>query len=251
MSENKNIYFASDFHLGSDGVFSSKEREMKIVRWLDSIKEDAGDLYLMGDIFDYWFEYAEVIPRGFTLFLGKLHSLALSGINIYIFTGNHDKWFFDYLEEEIGATIYRKPIVKAIGGKKFYLAHGDVLGSVSFWDKLVNSIFENKFLQWMFARIHPNTGIRIMKYFSNLSRNSHSEYDKLFIPEREYLLGYAEEYSKKDDSIHYFVFGHRHIPIIYPLSNKFSSMVNLGDWIEHFTYGVFDGNEFKLKKYEE
>jgi len=169
MIENKKIYFASDFHLGSDGKIPGKKREKIVVKWLTSIENDAEALYLMGDIFDYWFEYKEVVPRGFTLLLGKLHNLRLKGIPVFFFTGNHDMWIFDYLEKEMDISIVRKPVIKVLEGKKFFLAHGDGLGKVPLGDRLMKIIFSNRVLQWLFARIHPNTGIRIMKFFSNLT----------------------------------------------------------------------------------
>ena len=250
MTAEKKIFFASDFHLGSDGKISSKDREKKVVKWLNSIEKEMEALYLMGDIFDYWFEYKEVVPRGFTLLLGKLHDLRLKGIPIVFFTGNHDMWFFDYLEKEMDISIHKKPVIKTINNKKFFLAHGDGLGKVPFGDKLMKSVFSNKFAQWLFARIHPNTGIKIMKFFSNLSRNSHSEYEKEFVPESEFLVQFAEEYLKKHNSIDYFVFGHRHIPVKYKLSNDKSYLIHLGDWIDNFSYGEFDGKNFNIKKYE-
>ena len=250
MTEGGNIYFASDFHLGSDAEMPSKDREKIIVSWLDKIENDAAALYLMGDIFDYWFEYAEVAPRGFLLLLGKLAQMRMKGIPIFFFTGNHDMWVFDYLKDEIGMQIISKPVVKKIKGKNFLLAHGDGLGKVPFGDRLMKAAFSNKILQWLFARIHPNSGIRIMKFFSNLSRKSHKGYDENFIATKEYLVGYSEDFLKNDNNIDYFVFGHRHIPVIHLLSNGESKMINLGDWISNFTYGIFDGNEFKLEKYE-
>jgi len=248
MSKGKKIFFASDFHLGYDGKFSGKYREKIIVKWLNSIEKEIEALYLMGDIFDYWFEYKEVVPRGFTLLLGKLHDLRLKGIPVFIFTGNHDMWLFDYLEKEMDISIIRKPVIKVFNNKKFFLAHGDGLGKVPLLDKIMKMAFSNSVLQWIFARIHPNTGIAIMKFFSNLSRNSHSVYEKEFNPEKEFLVGFAESYLAKDASIDYFVFGHRHIPVQYKLSNGKSFMINLGDWIENFTYGVFDGEHFSINK---
>jgi UDP-2,3-diacylglucosamine hydrolase len=250
MMQGKKIFFASDFHLGSDGKFSSKEREKIIVEWLSSIENKAEAIYLMGDIFDYWFEYKEVVPRGFTLLLGKLHDLRLKGVPVIFFTGNHDMWIFDYLEKEMDIQVKRKPVIEIFNNKIFFLAHGDGLGNVPLGDKLMKIAFSNSFLQWLFARIHPNTGIRIMKFFSNVSRNTHSEYSEEFIQEKEFLLQFAEDYIKNDDSIDYFVFGHRHIPVKYPLSNSRSFMVNLGDWIENFTYGEFDGEQFNIRKYD-
>ncbi len=244
------IYFASDFHLGYDGKLSGDEREALIVKWLDDISEDALEIYLLGDIFDYWFEYKEVVPRGFTLLLGKLRELTNKGVSIIFFTGNHDMWVFDYFEKELNIPTLRKPVVKELLGKKFYLAHGDGLGNVSFLDRLMKIGFSNRVLQWLFARIHPNTGIKIMKYFSSLSRNSHSEYEMKYNEGKEHLVNFAEEYLKQNPSIDYFVFGHRHIVLNLVLSDSKTRFINLGDWINHFSYGVFDGKEFKIEYYE-
>ncbi len=249
MKKNK-VYFASDFHLGYDGKLSSAEREKMVVSWLDQVSQDAKEIYLMGDVFDYWFEYAEVVPRGFNLLLGKLRELTDKGVVIYFFTGNHDMWVFDYFEKELKIPTFRKPVIKEILGKKFYLAHGDGLGEVSFLDRLMKIGFSNRILQWLFARIHPNTGLKIMKYFSNLSRNSHSEYEVQYREGKEHLVIFAEKYLESDSSIDYFVFGHRHIVLNMFLSDKKTKFVNLGDWISHFSYGVFDGNDIKIGYYE-
>ncbi len=249
MNKNK-VYFASDLHLGYNGNLSSDEREKIIVNWLAQVSQDAKEIYLMGDIFDYWFEYAEVVPRGFNLLLGKLRDLRDKGVVIYFFTGNHDMWVFDYFEKELKIPTFRKPVIKEILGKKFYLAHGDGLGEVAFLDRLMKIGFSNKILQWLFARIHPNAGLKIMKYFSNLSRNSHSEYEVKYKEGKEHLVNFAEKYLESDNSIDYFVFGHRHIVLNMLLSDNKTKFVNLGDWISHFSYGVFDGNEFEIAYYE-
>ncbi|NNF35008.1 MAG: UDP-2,3-diacylglucosamine diphosphatase, partial [Saprospiraceae bacterium] len=165
-------YFASDFHLGLDVSISSLEREKKIVRWMDGIKNDAKAIYLVGDVFDYWFEYGTVIPKGYTRLLGKLAELRDIGIPIYFFIGNHDMWMFRYLDEEMGIPIYRQPIQREIDGKKFFIGHGDGLGPGDHGYKFIKSIFSNRFCQWLFARIHPNLGIRIMKYVSGRSRHT-------------------------------------------------------------------------------
>lgn len=250
MIHKKKVYFASDFHLGFDGKYSSRDREAMVVSWLDSISVDAEAIYLLGDIFDYWFEYNEVVPKGFALLLGKLRELKNKGISIYFFTGNHDMWVFNYFEEELGIPTIRKPIIKEIFGKKFYLAHGDGMGEISFLDKLMKHGFSNKILQWLFARIHPNSGIKLMKYFSNLSRNSHSEYDSEVNLENETLVLYAKKFLITDATIDYFVFGHRHIVLNIQLDESNSNFINLGDWITHFSYGVYDGEKFSIKYYE-
>jgi UDP-2,3-diacylglucosamine hydrolase len=247
---SKNIYFASDFHLGIDASMPSSQREILIVDWLSEIEDSAEEIYLLGDIFDYWFDYKEVVPKGYTLLLGKLKYLRFKGIPIYFFTGNHDMWMFDYFEKELDIPTYRNPLIKNIKGKKFYLAHGDGLGEVKFRDKLMKKTFANPVLQWLFARIHPNTGLSVMRYFSRLSRSSHGDYENNFDHDNEFLLHYSEVQLKHFHDIDYFVFGHRHIPIKLMLSNSKTEFINLGDWISHFTYGVFDGNIFKLEYYQ-
>ena len=246
----KKVYFASDFHLGFDATMSSKEREIIIVHWLTEIEDNAEEIYLLGDIFDFWFDYKEVVPKGYALLLGKLKQLRLKGIPIYFFTGNHDMWVFDYFENELDIITYRKPQIKIIKGKKFYLAHGDGLGAIRIRDKMMKKTFANPILQWLFARVHPNTGLSIMKYFSRLSRFSHGEYENNFNHENEFLLTYSEAQLKNHDDIDFFVYGHRHIPIKLTMLNSKTEFINLGDWISHFSYGVFDGNEFGLEYYE-
>jgi len=246
---SKKIYFASDFHLGIDSTLSSKEREIIIVSWLNDIENSAEEIYLLGDIFDFWFDYKEVVPKGYTLLLGKLRYLVLKGIHVFLFTGNHDMWIFDYFEKELEIPTIREPLIKTIYGKNFYLAHGDGLGPVRFRDRIMKKTFANPQLQWLFARIHPNTGLAIMKFFSNASRNSHSEYEKEFNPAKEFLLHYAEEFLKTNQEIDYFIFGHRHIPVRMTLSNGHTEFLNLGDWVTHFSYLVFDGKNISLEYY--
>ncbi|MEZ4909102.1 MAG: UDP-2,3-diacylglucosamine diphosphatase [Saprospiraceae bacterium] len=248
MARNK-IYFISDLHLGVDTKIPSDERELLVFDWLNEIEDSAEEIYLLGDIFDYWFEYSEVVPKGFILLLGKLKELRLKNIPIYFFTGNHDMWVFDYFNDFLDIPTFRKEIIKTIKGKKFYLAHGDT-GKVNFMIILLKIYSQINSWQWCFARIHPNTGIKIMKFFSVLSRNSHSEYEKIFVPEKEILLNFAQSYIETDPEIDYFVFGHRHIPKQILLKNKKSQFINLGDWVEHFTYGVFDGENFELKTFK-
>ncbi|MGE5355177.1 MAG: UDP-2,3-diacylglucosamine diphosphatase [Deltaproteobacteria bacterium] len=246
----KKIYFASDFHLGIDAGISSYDREIMLVRWLSDIENDAEEIFLLGDIFDYWFDYREVVPKGFTLLLGKLKYLRLKGIPIYFFTGNHDMWVFDYFEKELDIPTFRKPLIKFLNEKKFYLAHGDGLGNVKFRDKLMKTSFANPLLQWLFARIHPNTGLAIMRFFSKMSRNSHSECDNNFDPDTEYLLNHSKDILNKTSDIDYFVYGHRHIPIKTKIPGHDVEFIYLGDWITHFSYGVFDGKEFRIEYYK-
>lgn len=249
MKEKNKIYFASDFHLGVPTFEKSLEREKKVIRWLDSIKEDAAELYLMGDVFDFWFEYKTVVPKGHVRLLGKLAELSDSGIKLHYFTGNHDMWTFDYLEKEINVTIYRSPIERNYSGKDFYIGHGDGLGPGDHGYKFIKKIFASKICQWLFARLHPNFGIGIANYFSRKSRIATGTTDEVFRgEEKEWLVIYSKEILAKK-YFDYLIFGHRHLPLDITINNK-SRYINLGDWIQYFTYGVFDGKDFELKKFD-
>jgi len=246
---SKPIYFASDFHLGMDNsVSSSSERERLIIRWLDSIIDEAGQLYILGDLFDYWFEYSKVVPKGFVRVLAKLAQFTERDIPVHIFTGNHDMWMFDYLENEIGANVYREPITRELGGKQFFLGHGDGLGPGDHGYKFIKKIFRSRINQWLFARLHPNFGIGLMQRFSKTSRESQDEAYEFLGPEKEWLVQFCEDHLKKNE-IDFFVFGHRHLPIDYQLSKPNARYINCGDWIRHNTFVVFDGEQLELKKF--
>lgn len=244
MQSGEKIYFGSDFHLGFPSFEESLVREKKVVRWLDNIKNDASEIYLLGDIFDYWFEYRKVVPRGFTRFLGKISEITDSGIPVHFFTGNHDIWVFDYLPMETGIILHRKPVEKEYNGLKFYLGHGDGLGPGDRNYKLLKKVFTSKILQWLFARIHPNFSIWFAHKWSHSSR-----FSKVNEPfkgeENELLIIYAKEILKKKH-FDYFIFGHRHIPVIHPLT-KNTTFIYLGDWIDNYSYGVFDGEKVDIK----
>lgn len=240
------IYFISDLHLGAPDAASSKEREMRFVKWLEEIRKDASVLYVVGDLFDFWFEYKRAVPRGFTRAIGKLAELADSGIEIHLFTGNHDMWIFDYLPQEIGAQLHRKPIIREYGGKRFLIGHGDGLGPGDHGYKFIKKVFANRFLQWSFARLHPNFGIWLADFFSRRSRMHTGGDDAVFKGEdNEWLFQYCKDVLK-EEHFDYFVFGHRHLPLDLQVSEK-SRYVNLGDWIRYFTYAVFDGDDLTLK----
>ncbi|MBN1790842.1 MAG: UDP-2,3-diacylglucosamine diphosphatase [Bacteroidales bacterium] len=238
------MYFISDVHLGLYPPEKSLIRERLLVNWLDGIKADAAELYLLGDIFDFWHEYRYVAPRGFTRFLGKIAELADSGVQLHFFTGNHDIWIYDYLPGEIGLTLYRQPVTRNINGKKFFIGHGDGIGSGDNGYKLMKWGFTNKILQWLFARIHPNASMAFGKRWSKSSR-----YAKGIIAEpyrgddQESQVVYARE-TLQHEHFDYFIFGHRHIPFDVALGT--SRVVNLGDWINNFTYAVWDGKELEL-----
>jgi len=250
LNSAKKIYFASDFHLGAPDYESSMIREKLIVKWLDEIKTDAAEIYLMGDMFDFWYEYRHTAPKGFVRFLGKLAELSDAGIPITFFTGNHDMWMFHYLEKEIGVTIYRKPIEKTFNGKKFYLGHGDGLGPGDHGYKFIKRMFSNKVCQWLFARIHPNFGMGMAHFWSHKSRasNGGENEEKFLGAEHEWLAIYAKEILQHQH-FDYFVFGHRHLPLDIQL-NAQSKYINLGEWVTYNSYAVFDGENLELKYYK-
>jgi UDP-2,3-diacylglucosamine hydrolase len=248
LSTKKKIYFASDFHLGVPSYEKSLERERLIVQWLDEAKKDAAEIFLMGDVFDFWFEYRQTAPKGFVRLLGKIAEITDSGIPVSFFTGNHDMWMFEYLPKEIGITIHRQPITRVYNGKKFYLGHGDGLGPGDHGYKFIKKVFANKFCQWLFARLHPNFGMGMAHYWSNKSRLSNGPEDKKFHgDENEWLAIYSREILKKEH-FDYFIFGHRHLPLDIRLSEN-SRYINLGEWVNYNSYAVFDGNELELKYY--
>lgn len=243
-------YFASDFHLGLDLKLSSKRRERIIVKWLDSIKSDCDALFLLGDLFDYWFEYKNVVPKGFNRLISKLADFTEEGIPVNIFTGNHDMWMYDYFESEIGAKVFKTPQRITLNDKSLLIGHGDGLGPGDKKYKLLKKFLSNRFNQWLFARFHPNFGISLMKYFSQISRESDKESPKFLGPEKEWLVQYAEQ-KLKTEKIDYFIFGHRHLPIEYMLSNGKSKYLNAGDWMNHFSYVKLDVHNIHLLKFED
>ncbi len=249
MQSGKKIYFASDFHLGVPDYESSREREDRIVRWLNEISKDAEEIYLVGDLFDFWFEYKHAVPRGYIRLLGKLAELSDSGIKITLFTGNHDMWIFDYLPKEIGCELYRKPIEREYNGKQFIIGHGDGLGPGDKGYKFIKKVFASKVCQWLFARLHPNFGIGLANFFSRRSRKMTGEADDQYFGEEEWLVIYSNEILEKK-KVDYFVFGHRHYPMDITLKNGHSRYLNLGEWIKYNTYAVFDGENLEMKAFE-
>lgn len=247
MSASKNIYFASDFHLGAPNYEESFKRELKIIKWLDEIKTSASEIYLLGDIFDFWFEYKHAIPKGFVRLQGKIAEITDSGIPVHVFTGNHDMWIFDYLPKELGIILHRKPIKKTYNGKIFLIGHGDGLGPGDLFYKMLKGFFDSKICQWLFARIHPNLGIGIANAWSKKSRKTNLAYDEIFLGEdKELLVQYCKTYLK-NEHIDYFVFGHRHLPLEIKVGEN-STYINLGEWIKQNTFAVFDGATLQLLK---
>jgi UDP-2,3-diacylglucosamine hydrolase len=248
METNKKIYFASDFHLGAPDYATSLEREKRIVKWLDEIKDDAEEIFLVGDLFDFWFEYKTVVPRGYVRILGKIAELTDSGIPVHLFTGNHDMWIFDYLPKEINIILHKEPIEREFGGKKFLIGHGDGLGPGDNGYKFLKKVFANKFCQWLFAIIHPDLGMKIANYWSHRSRIFNEAHEEKFLGEsKEWLVIYCKEVLQKKH-YEYFIFGHRHLPLDIKL-NEGSRYINLGEWFKSNSFAVFDGTDISLKKY--
>jgi len=246
------IYFASDFHLGIPDHASSLVREKMLVEFLEGCEAECKELFLMGDVFDFWFEYRTVIPKGFVRLLGKLAEMADKGIKIHLFTGNHDIWAFSYLHEEIGIEIHREPKFMAFGGKTFYLAHGDGLGPGDTGYKVLKRVFSNRINQWLFRWLHPDMGARMALYFSRKSRIANNIKDKKAEVSRgiehEMLFKYAVDTLAHHPEIDYFVFGHRHLPTDIRLHTG-ARLIILGDWLTNFTYACFDGKDIVLNHF--
>lgn len=251
MIRNK-AYFTSDAHLGLDVVSDPKTVERKLVRWLDSIKSDAAYLFLLGDMFDYWFEYRHVVPKGFTRFLGKLGELADAGVKIYIFAGNHDIWMFDYLPKEVGATVIDGTFEVELFGKRFFMAHGDGLGDPSWMFRFMRCFFRNKFCQRLYKGIHPWFTVPLGYAWSRHSRKSKIDdpASHYLGEDREYLVQFSKKHAETQGGIDYYVYGHRHIMLDLEILDK-KRVVILGDWIWNFSYACFDGEKFELKKFED
>lgn len=247
--KNHHIYFASDFHLGVPDHESSLSREKRVVRWLNKISSNATEIYLMGDLFDFWFEYKYTAPKGHVRLLGKLAELSDAGIKIHLFTGNHDMWMFGYLRKELNAEIHHGPINKEYNGKKFYLAHGDGLGPGEYNYKFIKKIFSNRFFQWCYARLHPNLAFGVANYLSGRSRKKNHALDAHYLgDEKEWLFQYCQDVLKKEH-FDFMIFGHRHLALDKPIGT--SRYINLGDWIKYNTYGYFDGEKFTLTEFKD
>ncbi|RKR80662.1 UDP-2,3-diacylglucosamine hydrolase [Mucilaginibacter gracilis] len=248
MPNRYKLYFASDFHLGVPNYISSREREDKIVRWLDMIKIDAAEVFLMGDIFDFWFEYTTVVPKGYVRLFGKLAELTDSGVKLYMFKGNHDMWMFDYFKKELNATMINDELEIERNGKKFFLHHGDGLGPGDGKYKLLKKFFRSNLCQWLFERIHPNFGVGIANKWSQHSRIVQGDNEVRKNIEQEWLVSFSRE-QLKNHYYDYLIFGHRHLPLDIALDGQ-SRYINLGEWVNYFSYAVFDGQKLELKYFE-
>ncbi|MEO1012649.1 MAG: UDP-2,3-diacylglucosamine diphosphatase [Bacteroidota bacterium] len=246
--EGKKVYFASDNHLGAPTRKESLPREKKFVTWLEMARQDAAAIFLLGDLFDFWMEYKTVVPKGFTRTLGKLAEISDSGIPIYYFVGNHDLWMNGYFEEELNIPVFYKPQQFTLNDKTFFIGHGDGLGPGDKGFKRMKKVFTNPAAQWLYRKLHPDWGVRLAQYFSVKNKLISGKEDIKFLgEEKEWLVQYAQR-KLEQQHYDYFVFGHRHLPLEVDLDGK-STYVNLGDWVAHFTYAVFDNSALSLKHF--
>lgn len=245
----KDIYFASDFHLGAPNHAESRKREERILRWLNFIEPTCSELFLMGDIFDFWFEYRTVVPKGFIRLQGKLAAMTDSGVKVYFFKGNHDMWVNDYFSQEMGIEIVSDELIMERAGKRFFLHHGDGLGPGDSTYKLLRKVFRSPVCQWLFSLVPPRIGMGIANWWSGRSKAARSNAVAAFEHvDQEWLAIYAREVLRKAH-FDYFVFGHRHLPLDINLGDK-TRYVNLGEWMNFNSYAVFDGNDLSLRYFE-
>jgi UDP-2,3-diacylglucosamine hydrolase len=248
--DQKKIYFASDFHLGVPSFESSLRREKLVCKWLDSIKADAAEIYLVGDLFDFWYEYKYTVPKGSVRLLGKIAELTDSGIPVHFFVGNHDLWMKDYFSRELNVTIHHQPIVRTFHDRKFFIGHGDGLGPGDRGYKILRKIFTSKICQWLFSRLHPNLAFYIALQSSKRKKMATGDEDEIFLgAENEWLFLFCRDYLK-DHKVDYFIFGHRHLPLDLDVDGK-ARYINLGEWLHYNTYAVFDGTSLELKTFTE
>lgn len=244
----KKKYYVSDAHLGVDSDYTSAQREALLIQWLNEIKIDAEEINLVGDIFDFWFEYKHVVPAGFSQLFAKLKEISDSGITVNYYTGNHDMWIFDYIPKATGANLIRGTEIIKIDNKTLYIGHGDGLGPYDKKYNFLKKIFSSKFFQFLFKLIHPEISFRMARAWSSSSRKSHNYPDKINF-EDEYLVKYAKIVLEKED-IDFFIFGHRHIPF-QTIIGENTLFTNLGDWLINFTYAVYDGEKLELLSYKD
>ncbi len=245
--KGKKVYFSSDNHLGAPTKEASKPREQKFVTWLDEIKKDAAAIFLLGDLFDFWFEYKTVVPKGFVRTLGKLAEIRDSGIPIYFFVCNHDLWMNDYFKEELNIPVFHEPQEFVLNDKTFLIGHGDGLGPGDKGYKRMKKVFTNPIFKWLFKWLHPDVGVRIAQYMSVKNKLISGDDDAIFLGEdNEWLIQYCK-YKQTIKHYDYFVFGHRHLPMSIKIAEN-SEYINLGDWISYYTYAEFDANKLELKE---
>jgi UDP-2,3-diacylglucosamine hydrolase len=249
----KKVFLASDLHLGVPDAATSLAREKKFVRWLEAVAPQAAEIIILGDIFDFWFEYKTAVPKGFVRILGKLAEVADGGVPITVFAGNHDLWYKDYFPKELGIKVEHGPVVRTFFGRKYYLAHGDGLGPGDRTYKFTKWIFVNPFFNWLFQFFHPNIGIGLANFFSRRSARKSRVHDAIDYGDKEMLYQYVKAFIQTDDSFDYFVFGHRHMMKRVPMrapSGRQTEMIYLGEWITLYSYAEIGPEGITLKQFE-
>lgn len=247
MAERTKIYFASDFHLGVPTKEKSREREKLLVDWLERISADAKEVYLLGDLFDFWYEYRTVVPKGFVRFQAKIAELCDRGIPVHVFTGNHDMWMFNYFEEELGVKMHRQPTTREWNGKKFFIGHGDGLGPGDHGYKFIKKVFANPLCIWLFKWLHPDIGVGLANFWSGRSRESNMAADEVYQgDENEWLVQFCKT-TLQTEHFHYFIFGHRHLLLDKQVGDN-SRYINLGTWFRQPHVAVWDGEELKVER---
>ena len=248
MESASKIYFASDQHFGAPNAALSFPREQKFVAWLDEVKNDATAIFLLGDLFDFWFEYKTVVPKGFIRVLGKLAEITDAGIPIYFFVGNHDLWMHDYFQKELNIPVYHDNQEFTFNGKTFLIGHGDGKGPGDMGYKRMKKVFTSPFSKWIFRWLHPDIGVKLAQYLSVKNKLISGVEDVKYLGEDNEWLAIYSKRKLEDKHRDFFVFGHRHLPLEIQLNDN-SKYINLGDWIQYYTYGVFDGETFELKTF--
>lgn len=248
MTTGKNIYFISDLHLGATYYADPIAKERRVTQWLESVRDDASHIYLLGDILDYWYEYRYVVPRGFTRFFGKVAELADSGIKFTWFVGNHDIWIFDYLPNELGIEVIDGSVERDILGKRFFLAHGDGVGHHQRSFRMLRSIFRNHFCQRLYSAIHPRWTVPFAHRWSASSRQDSRKAQIDFQKARKAVLAFSQQYAGQHPEIDYFVYGHLHSLEDIPVGEK-ARVIILGDWISKDSFARFDGQQLTLHKF--
>lgn len=242
---SKKAYFLSDMHLGANYLPDGRAAERRVADFLLSIREQASDVYMMGDVLDYWYEYRTVVPRGYVRFFGALAALADSGVRVHWYAGNHDIWLFDYVRDEIGVEVVDGYRVEEIMGKRFFLSHGDGLGRVSPGFRFIRGLFRNRLCQLLYAAIHPRWTVGLAHRWSAGNRDF-SHYVRPTRADAEPLAAFAKDYLRRvDASIDYFVFGHVHV-LLKEQVGPHSQMVVLGDWLDRMCYATFDGKSMEI-----
>ncbi len=247
------IYFISDAHLGCRAIVHRRTQERRLVRFLNEIKHNAAAVYMLGDMFDFWYEWRQVVPKGYTRFLGKIAELTDKGIEVHYFIGNHDVWAYEYLHRECGVILHKEPITTELYGKEFFIAHGDGMGDTQQSFQLLRAVFRNKVCQWLFTNLlHPNLAMQLGLAWAKRSRlkSINGEEPPFMGEDKEHLVLFSKDYHRTHPNIDFYIYGHRHIELDIPVANT-ARLLILGDWITHFTFATWDGESLTLDNYVE